>query len=108
MENGNYNVNFEHYFKIRYQYLFINHYKYTTLKQDINKEKYIYVVVGRKYIEILYFPLNFSINLKLLFKSLFMFRSSYHGAAETNLTSNPKLASSIPGLAQRVKDLTLL
>ena len=32
-------------------------------------------------------------------------RSSRHGAAETNSTRNPEVADSIPGLAQRVKDL---
>ena len=34
-------------------------------------------------------------------------RSSRCGTAETHLTRNHKVASSIPGLAQRVKDLAL-
>ena len=34
--------------------------------------------------------------------------NSRHGAAETNLTRNHKVACSISGLAQRVKDLVLL
>ena len=34
--------------------------------------------------------------------------SSCRGAAETNPTGNHEVASSIPGLAQRVKDLVLL
>ena len=33
--------------------------------------------------------------------------SSRHGAAEMNLTRNHEVVSSIPGLAQRVKDLAL-
>ena len=33
--------------------------------------------------------------------------SSHRGAAETNLTRNQKVAGSIPGLAQRVKDPVL-
>ena len=33
--------------------------------------------------------------------------SSHCGAAETNSTGNPKVAGSIPGLAQWVKDLAL-
>ena len=33
--------------------------------------------------------------------------NSHHGAAETNLTRNHEVAGSIPGLAQRVKDLAL-
>ena len=37
-----------------------------------------------------------------------LFRSSRHGAAETNLTRNHEVAGSIPGLAQWVKDLALL
>ena len=35
-------------------------------------------------------------------------RSSRCGAAETNLTRNCKIVGSLPGLAQRVKDLALL
>ena len=35
-------------------------------------------------------------------------RSSHCGAAEMNLTRKHEVASSIPGLAQRVKDLALL
>ena len=38
--------------------------------QDINGEKYVYIVGGRWYIETLYFLLNFPVNIKLLFKSL--------------------------------------
>ena len=34
-------------------------------------------------------------------------QSSYHGAAETNLTRNREVTGSIPGLAQWVKDLAL-
>ena len=33
--------------------------------------------------------------------------SSHCGEAGTNLTSNPEVAGSIPGLTQRVKDLVL-
>ena len=35
-------------------------------------------------------------------------RSSRRGAVETNLTRNNEVEGSIPGLAQRVKDLALL
>ena len=34
--------------------------------------------------------------------------SSWHGAAEMNLTRNHEVVDSIPGLAQRVKDLAWL
>ena len=36
-----------------------------------------------------------------------IFRSSHHGAAETNLTRNYEVVGSIPGLAQWVKDPAL-
>ena len=42
---------------------------------------------------------NLSVNKKL--------RHSHHGAAEMNLTDNHEVVSSIPGLAQWVKDLVL-
>ena len=35
------------------------------------------------------------------------YESSHYGAAETNPTSNPEVAGSIPGLAQWAKDLAL-
>ena len=35
---------------------------------------------------------------------IIIFRSSCHGAVETNLTRNHEVAGSIPGLAQWVKD----
>jgi len=37
----------------------------------------------------------------------FIFRSSHHGAVETNLTRNHEVVGSIPGLAQWVKDPAL-
>ena len=36
-----------------------------------------------------------------------VFRSSHHGAVETNLTRNHEVAGSIPGLPLWVKDLVL-
>ena len=36
------------------------------------------------------------------------FRSSYHGAVETNLTRNHEVVGLIPGIAQWVKDPALL
>ena len=41
-------------------------------------------------------------------RNLFVQWSFHCGTAETNLTSNHEVAGSIPGLAQRVKDLALL
>ena len=38
----------------------------------------------------------------------FLFGSSHCGTVEMNLTSNHEVSGSIPGLAQRVKDLALL
>ena len=44
---------------------------------------------------------------KLVSKIKIAYRSSHHGAAETNLTRIHKEAGSIPGLAQWVKDPAL-
>ena len=40
-------------------------------------------------------------------KSIYLTRSSRHGAAEMNLTRNYEVVGSIPGLAQWLKDLVL-
>lgn len=59
------NVSYEIYFKIMYQYCF-NYNKCTTLMQDINRRKHIYVVGDRGYMGTLHFLLYFFVNLKLL------------------------------------------
>ena len=41
-------------------------------------------------------------------KIIFLFKSSHHGAAETNLTGNHEVSGSIPGLTRWVKDLAAL
>ena len=48
------------------------------------------------------------LTVTLRFLGFKMLRSSHHGAAEMNPTSNHEVAGSIPGLDQWVKNLALL
>ena len=56
----------------------------------------------------LYHPENFIPFFYYFVEIITYFGSSCHGSAETNLTSIPEDAGSIPGLTQWVKDPVLL